>query len=249
MTVVLVHGNPESDAVWRPLLDVLDRDDVVRLSPPGFGVPLSPGFEATVLGYRSWLEAELEQCAEPVDLVGHDWGGNHVVAVAMTRPDLIRSWATDTIGIFAPDYTWHPLAERWQTPGLGEEFVRSQFEPPPRDRAAMLEQIGVPASVSQDLADAMTPDMARAVLSLYRSAIQPTMADLGRHLERAATRPGLAVLATADRNLGTDEQRRTAAARAGATLVPMGLGHWWMAEDPRRAAEVLTGFWASTGSA
>jgi pimeloyl-ACP methyl ester carboxylesterase len=37
MTVVLVHGNPETDAVWDPVVELLGRDDVVRLSPPGFG--------------------------------------------------------------------------------------------------------------------------------------------------------------------------------------------------------------------
>ena len=35
MTVVLVHGNPETEAIWGPLVDALGRDDVVRLSPPG----------------------------------------------------------------------------------------------------------------------------------------------------------------------------------------------------------------------
>ena len=34
-----------------------------------------------------------------MDLVGHDWGGVHVVNVAMSRPDLLRSWCTDVIGI------------------------------------------------------------------------------------------------------------------------------------------------------
>jgi hypothetical protein len=34
MTVVLVHGNPETDAIWDLLVDALGRDDVVRLSPP-----------------------------------------------------------------------------------------------------------------------------------------------------------------------------------------------------------------------
>ncbi|MDT5218539.1 MAG: hypothetical protein QOF15_644, partial [Mycobacterium sp.] len=37
MTVVLVHGNPETAAIWGPLVDALGRKDVVRLSPPGFG--------------------------------------------------------------------------------------------------------------------------------------------------------------------------------------------------------------------
>jgi pimeloyl-ACP methyl ester carboxylesterase len=44
MTIVLVHGNPETEALWSPLVDSLGRDDVVRLSPPGFGAPLPEHF-------------------------------------------------------------------------------------------------------------------------------------------------------------------------------------------------------------
>src|ERR1019366_4880734 len=51
---------------------------------------------------RDWLIGELTDVREPVDLVGHDWGGGHVVNVAMSRPDLIRSWASDVVGIFDP---------------------------------------------------------------------------------------------------------------------------------------------------
>jgi pimeloyl-ACP methyl ester carboxylesterase len=97
MTVVLVHGNPETDSIWQPLVDALGRDDVVRLSPPGFGAPLPDGFSATYLAYRGWLEDELEGFDEPVDVVGHDWGGGHVVNVMMHRPELVRSWASDAV--------------------------------------------------------------------------------------------------------------------------------------------------------
>ena len=61
MTVVLVHGNPETEAVRGPLVDALGREDVVRLSPPGFGAPLPKDFPATYLAYRDWLEDELER--------------------------------------------------------------------------------------------------------------------------------------------------------------------------------------------
>ena len=108
---VLVHGNPETDAVWDPLLTELGRDGVVRLSPPGFGAPIPPGFGATVGEYRDWLVGRLEAFDGPVDLVGHDWGGGHVVNAAMSRPDLLRSWATDAIGLFDTDYVWHDLAQ------------------------------------------------------------------------------------------------------------------------------------------
>src|SRR6476661_7578466 len=59
MSVVLVHGNPETIAVWDPLRDALDRDDIVCLSPPGFGAPVPDGWGATVEDYRDWLIYEL----------------------------------------------------------------------------------------------------------------------------------------------------------------------------------------------
>ena len=35
--VVLVHGNPETAAIWQPLIEVLGAAGVETLSPPGFG--------------------------------------------------------------------------------------------------------------------------------------------------------------------------------------------------------------------
>lgn len=57
MPKVFVHGNPETSAIWSTLFDALrDKglDDLVALSPPGFGAPLPPGFDATQTGYRNW---------------------------------------------------------------------------------------------------------------------------------------------------------------------------------------------------
>jgi pimeloyl-ACP methyl ester carboxylesterase len=48
VTVCLVHGNPETAAVWNRLAPLLDRGPVVRLSPPGFGAPVPARFTATV---------------------------------------------------------------------------------------------------------------------------------------------------------------------------------------------------------
>src|SRR3569833_2691295 len=116
MTVplVLVHGSPESAGVWGPLIAALGRDDAVSLSPPGFGVPASDGFSAAVEGYRAWLAARLEQFREPVVLVDHDWGGAHVVQIAITQPNLIHNKTTNTHGLFDPGYVWHPRAQVWQ---------------------------------------------------------------------------------------------------------------------------------------
>jgi pimeloyl-ACP methyl ester carboxylesterase len=244
MTVVLVHGNPETDAIWGPLIDALGREDVVRLSPPGFGAPLPDGFPATYLAYRDWLEDELEAIDEPVDLVGHDWAGGHVVNLVMHRPELVRSWASDAVGLFDPEYVWHDLAQVWQTPGDGEELVNTMLGGTIQDRTEQMAVLGIPADIATSIAAAQGPEMARAILLLYRSARQPAMAEAGRALEKAAARPGLSLLATEDTYIGSDELRRRAAARAGArTEVLEGLGHWWMVQDPTRGAAALTRFW------
>jgi pimeloyl-ACP methyl ester carboxylesterase len=246
MTVVLVHGNPETDVIWGPLVEALGRDDVVRLSPPGFGAPLPADFSATMVAYRDWLLGQLESFDSPVDLVGHDWGGGHVLNVVMNRPESVRSWASDVLGILHPDYVWHDLAQVWQTPGAGEDAVEAMMGGELDDRVALLTGLGIPAAVATEMALAQGPEMGQAILALYRSAAQPAVAEAGRFLANATARPGLSLLATEDTYVGTEEQRRAAAEQAGArTEVFEGLGHWWMLQDPVRAAKVLTDFWDS----
>jgi pimeloyl-ACP methyl ester carboxylesterase len=251
MPAVFVHGNPETAAVWDPLLAELEdagaaHTGLICLSPPGFVAPLPAGFGATVGEYRDWLIGELTRFAEPVDLVGHDWGGGHVLNVVMTRPDLVRSWVSDSIGMFDPDYVWHELAQRWQTPGAGEAEVAARFGAPVDKRVATLVERGISEAVAAQVAHGQDETMGRVVLALYTSAAQPVMAELGRDLERAARRPGLALLATEDHVTGTIEQRCRAARRAGARVATLdGLGHWWMTHDPGRGVRALTGFWAS----
>ncbi|MGE2732486.1 alpha/beta fold hydrolase [Mycolicibacterium vaccae] len=248
MTVVFVHGNPETDAIWGPLVAELGRDDVVLLSPPGFGAPLPDGFGATFLEYRDWLERELSAIDGPIDLVGHDWGGGHVVNVVMHRPELVRSWASDVLGLFDPDYVWHDMAQAWQTPGAGEELIASMIGGGLEARTELMQSLGIPHDVAATVAAEQDDAMGRAILALYRSAPQPAMAEAGQALGNAAARPGLSLLATEDPFIGQSDNRLRAAERAGArTEVLEGLGHWWMVEDPERGAAALTRFWESLG--
>ncbi|GAB2627011.1 alpha/beta hydrolase [Paractinoplanes abujensis] len=249
-TRVLVHGVPETTAIWQPLLSelaALGAGNVVTLNPPGFGAPLPAGFEATLDGYRDWLIDELTTFDAPVDLVGHDFGGIHAAWVMMDRPDLIHSWANDVLGVLEPDYEWHETARIWQTPEVGEAFNKDVFTGTDAYRAGLLRKAGIPSPTAEQVAPALNADMERAVLSLYRSAAQPVMAERGRDLTKAAARPGLAIIGTADHAVGSVEQRRRAAGRAGAKEIRemAGSDHWWMLEDPKRAALMLTAFWAT----
>lgn len=249
MPAVFVHGNPETTAIWQPLLvelKHLGNDDVVCLSPPGFGAPLPNGFGATLPEYRDWLINELSVFDAPVDLVGHDLGGVHVLNVVLSRPDLVRSWVSDVLGIYDADYVWHELARRWQTPGVGEADIAHRFGGTVEERAAALAERGMGAAIASRVAEGQNEAMGRAVIAVYRSAAGPGRASIGSDIARAALRPGLAILATADTMVGTDEQRHQSAARAGAQVeVLQELGHWWMVEDPLRGAAALSTFWKS----
>jgi pimeloyl-ACP methyl ester carboxylesterase len=243
--VVLVHGNPETAAVWGPLISQLERPSVTTLSPPGFGAPAPAAFSATADAYLDWLVDALEDLAEPVDLVGHDWGGGHAIRVAMERPDLIRSWAMDIAGCLAPDYIWHDMAQVWQTPGRGEEAIAAMIGLPVPQRAEGFQSLGITAPVAQQLAEATDETMGRCILALYRSAAQPRMARLGEHLGMAARRPGLVIIPTDDGYTGGEHRARWAAERAGAAVAVLpGRGHWWMLEDPHSGARALEDFWS-----
>ncbi|MFD7657953.1 alpha/beta fold hydrolase [Actinosynnema sp. NPDC059797] len=249
MTIVFVNGVPVTPAVWAPLIGELPgsrRQEAVLLAPPGFGAPLPPGFGATIFDYRDWLVDELSRFDAPVDLVGHSLSGGYVLEVAMTRPDLLRSWVSDTIGGYEPDYTWHEIAKLWQTPGDGERHVEELFSGNDRDRARRMVEWGIPEPTAGQVAAGQGPEMGRAILALYRSIPPEVLLERGRELPAAAASPGLVPVATEDLTGGSVALRHRAARRAGARAVDLdGLGHWWMLQDPARTARVLTEFWDS----
>jgi len=168
---------------------------------PSRGLPA--GFAVTPDGYRNWLAGELEALGEPADLLGHDWGGGFVVMMAMHRPDLVRTWASDAVGIFHPDYVWHDLAQIWQAQPAVEEWIAQTLEVPTQSWTETLVSLGMAAATAQELAPAFDVEMGRCILGLYRAAAQPALANAGRALSAAAQRPGLGIIAHADDNVGT----------------------------------------------
>ena len=244
--LALVHGNPETPAVWdhlAPSLEAVGREPV-RLSPPGFGAPVPPDFQATPAGYRDWLIGELERLGEPADIIGHDWGGVFVILAAMVRPDLIRSWASDSIGVLHPSYAWHELAQMWQTAQAGEAWVQRTLDAPHTELASLLVSRGMAAPAAAWVAPGFDAAMGRCILALYRAARQPVMAELGRDLAAAARRPGLGIIARGDGNVGTLAQRQEACRTAGAASVEIAAGHWWMTGGDQAAVlSALTDLW------
>jgi len=250
MPRVLLHGNPEVPAIWDDLVAALaerGERDVVRLAPPGFGAPVPPGWDATAAGYRRWLVDELASLGGEVDLVAHDWGAGHLWALLDGDAHLLRSWAADCAGLIHPDYHWHDAAVAWQTPGVGEDLVAAMVATPPADTAVGLAGAGMGPTAAAAVAVALDADMGACILSLYRSAVPPYLADLGTRLvANPPAVPGLVIVATGDPYAGTPEMAAEVAERLGAdTCTLAGRGHWWMISDPDEAADALVAHWAA----
>lgn len=249
-TVVLVHGVPETDAIWQPLRAALGERgvaDVRTVSPPGFGTPVPDGFDPSMDAYAAWLLAELDAVADgsgSIHLVGHDWGAGHVMGVLAARSDAVRTWVTDVAGIVHHDYVWHDMAQAWQTPGVGEQVIAGMTGSGADDRAGLFAGLGIPADMAPALAAGLTPEMGRCILALYRSGVQPAMGELGARVAAADRPPGLVIDATeesyVDRELSLDMARRLDAE----VLTLEGRSHWWMVADVDPVADALVEFWS-----
>ena len=252
MPVVLVHGVPETDAIWGPLAERLSVDhghDVIRLTPPGFGAPVPSDFEPVRTSYVDWLVGELETVGGDIDLVGHDWGAGHSFGVVTTRPELIRSWAMDVAGLMHPDYEWHDMAQLWRTPEIGEDTVAGMMGASVDDKVTLFESLGMPPEIGRQVALANDETMGRCILALYRSADPEELAKIWDALPTAATRPGLVLMPSEDHYAGPPEYSRDVAERAEARTAELdGVGHWWMLQDPDQAAEALVAFWSGLPS-
>jgi pimeloyl-ACP methyl ester carboxylesterase len=86
--------------------------------------------------------------------------------------------------------------------------------------------------------------MGRCILGLYRAAIQPAAADVGRQLKAATRPPGLAIIAAEDPYVGADLSRDMASSLGVTQLELTGAGHFWMFE-PAVAANGLVDFWST----
>jgi pimeloyl-ACP methyl ester carboxylesterase len=253
MAVVLLHGNPETPVIWDPLIARLGRDDVITPQLPGFGCPVPDGFGATKEEYVDWFLEVLEELNSehgPVDVVCHDWGGGIGMRAISQRPELVRTWATDVLGVFHPDYVWHQFAQIWQTPGDGEAYFEQAAATPPEAVVATYEAIGIPRPTGEQIVAATGHGeaaelMARCVLALYRSAAQPAMKEWGAQLGPAALVPGLAIVAPHDAYVRASDLGVEMAERLGAVQHVMeGQGHFWMLGDPDAGAAMLRDFWA-----
>lgn len=239
MTVVFVHGVPETVAVWDPLVALLDREDVAVLGLPGFG-SAAPDFEPDMHRYADWLAARLAGF-DQVDLVAHDWGALLALRVLADQPANVRTWAMDG-GNLDASFEWHDLAKLWISPE-GEGFMDGVVGSSAADRAALLAGAGMPEAGAAEMARTFDATMAACILTLYRSSVDIGN-DWGPGID-SISGPGLVIDADADPFKRSESPQRLAE-RTGAAIATLpGAGHWWMLDSPAVAAETLQQFWAS----
>lgn len=93
--VVLLHGFPERSSMWRQVARLLHAQGyrTVAMDQRGYSTGARPrrrrGYTLPLLVGDA--AALIERIGAPVHLVGHDWGAAVAWAVAMKRPDLLRT--------------------------------------------------------------------------------------------------------------------------------------------------------------
>lgn len=183
---VLLHGVPETAHMWRQVLPDLARDRLV-LAPDLKGLGESearaPYDIPTLAGELAALtEAET---AEPVDVIGHDWGGSLAAAMAAGYPELVRR----LVVLNAPQgrvnyaHAWHMVL--FSIPGLPDAMLRLsgaravelmlhgawRSDPPPD-----------PEVVEYYAAAYAAPERVEAMLAYYRTATRPRLLRAVRRL-------------------------------------------------------------------
>ncbi|KJS55652.1 short-chain dehydrogenase [Streptomyces rubellomurinus subsp. indigoferus] len=224
-TVLLVHGYPDTHAVWDDVAADLARDHhVVRYDVRGAGESGAPagrdGYRLEHLAEDLFAVAEAVSPDEPVHLVAHDWGSIQSWE-AVTAPGAERRIASYTT-MSGPclDHTGHWLRHRLRRPtprhlgqllrqGLRSWYITAFHLPYLAPAAWRLGLARAWPRVLRDL-EHVTPraghpgpslrrDAVRGI-ELYRANFRPTM---GRPRERPTEVPVQLVTLTRDRYVGT----------------------------------------------
>jgi pimeloyl-ACP methyl ester carboxylesterase len=246
MSVVFVHGFPETRDVWRPLRETLARESLA-LALPGFGTARPEGFTATKDAYAEWLGETLRELDEPVDVVGHDVGALLTMRVASSYDVLLRSWVVDVAETFHPRFAWPERVRSWQIPGVGEELLKTAREVDfndPRSTVSRLVGAGVPPALAREIGVADDEVMSQSILDFYRSAAPNVSVGWWEEISGPARSRGLALLLPDPPEV--EAMSLEVAERLGAETARLdGLNHCWLAEAPELVAPLLQRFWSS----
>lgn len=172
--VLLIHGVPESSMLWKHLIPEIASLGFRTIAPdlPGFGQSDRFSYTSSWENYLRFIDDFMEALAiEKVHLVVHDWGGLIGLRWACDHPEKVESLIISDSSL-VPGYKWHPLARKWQTPGVGEEVMKNMAANKEMWMTNMRDEIpSVEEAILEDFFSVfLTEETRNVVLELYRSA-------------------------------------------------------------------------------
>jgi pimeloyl-ACP methyl ester carboxylesterase len=243
--ILFLHGNPDSADLWNGVIERL-RGQFRCLAPdlPGFGRSQAPpAFDGTLEQEAAWVDGLVTALAitEPLNLVGHDFGGHFGLAWAIRHPEKVRRIALSNTSFFS-DYRWHGLGRALRTPILGEVVMAFMNE------SGMVRGLRgaaprLPVEHIRRTARLYTPAAKKMALKLYRAADPARFHGWEDQLPTLTARvPTLVLWGDQD-----PFAARRIADRFGAAQVRhfSDYSHWLPVEAPDEFARALAAFFAS----
>jgi pimeloyl-ACP methyl ester carboxylesterase len=241
--VLLLHGNPDSSAMWNDVAEVLAVNfHCFAPDLPGFGRSEVPsGYKRSLDGMAEFVESfrTAAEIQTPLDVVAHDFGGPFALAWAVKNPSAVRRIvAINTV--FFSDYRWHFWASIWRTPILGELSMalmnRVMFgHELRRGSAGPLERKHIDQTW-----ELVSPRVKKEVLRLYRATDPSSFVGWEDELlSLAAKKPVLVIWGDRDPYIPSRYAERFGATK----VVHMSeVGHWPPVEASKTTAQLIAGF-------
>lgn len=248
--VLLLHGFPDSSALWRYQVPALVEAGYRVIAPDlrGFGESDKPAeVEAyslpnvvgDVLGILDGLGVER------ASVVGHDWGAAVAWALGALTPDRVERLAALSVGHPAGFFSggWEQRQRSWYMlfflfEGVAEEGLQ-------HDDWRLLREMTAGGDVDRYVTDLARPGALTAALNWYRANIRPEgFAGLAPSLMPPVSRPALGIWSSGDIFLAEKQMKGSATYVQGPWRYERidGASHWIPFEAPDRVTELLLDF-------
>ncbi len=242
--VLLLHGFPDSSALWTPVMAILVQAGCRVIAPDlrGFGQSDAPPRVSdyslgNVVADLRTLVTRLTADA-PVHVVGHDWGAVAGWCLALEHPQVVSSLVALSVG-HPREYAVSGMEQKvkglytlfWQFPGLSERWLEQ------RDYAGLRGWARQHPQLEQCVQDLSRPGRLTAGLNWYRANLRRVL--LGSW--EPCRVPTLGVWSSRDHFLAEDQMRKSARRMQAPWRYERidNAGHWLPLEQPERIAELV----------